>query len=247
MSTYVFCFYFKILFLFQRPFFCTIDYALISNASTIYVTEYCPFGTLLTACNKVYAETGRHLDESLAMILSIQILSAVDHLHAINVIHGDIKPDNIMLSSKLSISGKEPSIKLIDFGNSIELTRFPPNTTFKVSPLSTEGFVCTEMLDGRPWTYQTDLFCVASTIHVLLFGRYMKTQKTFSKVTIAQKLPRYFNNYAWDTIFTSLLNVPDCKNFPNLQSLKLMLQEIVVEKEKSIGIKINEFNRIVFK
>lgn len=152
-----------------------------------------------------------------------------------------------MLVSKLSIDGKEPSIKLIDFGNSIDLTRFPPNTSFKVSPLSTDGFVCTEMQEGRPWTYQTDLFCVASTIHVLLFGRYMKTKKTISKVTITQKLPRYFNNYAWDTIFTSLLNVPDCKSFPNLQSLKLMLQEIVAEKEKTVQNKINEFNRIIFK
>lgn len=201
---------------------------------------------MLEACNKFHSQTGHHIDETIAMVLTVQILSIVDHLHAVNIIHGDIKPDNLMVTSKLTIDGIIPSIKLIDFGNAIDLTRFPPNTTFNVSPLSTSGFVCTEMVEGRPWTFQTDLFCVAATIHVLLFGRYMKTQNTLLKVTITQKFPRYFNKYAWDTIFTSLLNVPDCINFPNLQSLKLMLQEILVEKENTVISKINEFNRIIF-
>ena len=47
------------------------------------------------------------------------------------------------------------------------------------------------MLEGRPWSFQTDLFCVAGTIHVMLFGEYMQLVKKFgTEWDIKQKLPR---------------------------------------------------------
>lgn len=46
------------------------------------------------------------------------------------------------------------------------------------------------MQEGRPWGYQTDLFCVAGTIHVMLFGEYMQVNKKFGVWEIKQKFPR---------------------------------------------------------
>lgn len=46
------------------------------------------------------------------------------------------------------------------------------------------------MQEGRPWSYQTDLFCVAGTIHVMLFGEYMQVNKKFGVWEIKQKFPR---------------------------------------------------------
>lgn len=57
--------------------------------------------------------------------------------------------------------------------------------------IQTEGFTCTEMKENRPWTYQTDLYCVAATVHVMLFGEYMQVAKKFGVWEIKQKLPRY--------------------------------------------------------
>lgn len=56
--------------------------------------------------------------------------------------------------------------------------------------IQTDGFTCTEMQEGRPWGYQTDLFCVAGTIHVMLFGEYMQVNKKFGVWEIKQKFPR---------------------------------------------------------
>lgn len=56
--------------------------------------------------------------------------------------------------------------------------------------IQTDGFTCPEMLEGRPWSYQTDIFCVASTVHVMLFGEYMQVVKKFGQYDIKQKLPR---------------------------------------------------------
>lgn len=47
------------------------------------------------------------------------------------------------------------------------------------------------MQEGRPWSYQTDLFCVAGTIHVMLFGEYMQVNKKFGGWEIKQKFPRF--------------------------------------------------------
>lgn len=46
------------------------------------------------------------------------------------------------------------------------------------------------MLEGREWSYQTDLFCVAGTIHVMLFGEYMQLNKNGKTWEIKNKLPR---------------------------------------------------------
>lgn len=63
---------------------------------------------------------------------------------------------------------------------------FPPPQV-----IQTEGFTCIEMRENRPWTYQTDLYCVAATVHVMLFGEYMQVSKKFGGWEIKQKLPRY--------------------------------------------------------
>lgn len=56
--------------------------------------------------------------------------------------------------------------------------------------IETDGFTCTEMQDGRQWSYQTDIFCIAGTIHVMLFGEYMQSIKKFGQWDIKSKLPR---------------------------------------------------------
>lgn len=43
--------------------------------------------------------------------------------------------------------------KLIDFGQSIDMTKYPPNTTF-MAKVNTKCFQCIEMKTNRPWTYQ---------------------------------------------------------------------------------------------
>ena len=42
---------------------------------------------------------------------------------------------------------------LIDFGRAVDLTVFPPDTMFQGS-CETEGFQCTQMLEGKPWKYE---------------------------------------------------------------------------------------------
>ena len=45
---------------------------------------------------------------------------------------------------------------LIDFGRAIDTQVFPEGTMFSGSS-ETEGFLCTQMLEGRPWKWQARL------------------------------------------------------------------------------------------
>ncbi|BGP37387.1 Suppressor of Sensor Kinase (SLN1) [Rhodotorula kratochvilovae] len=66
--------------------------------------EYCPGGSLANLL-----EHGRIEDEIIIQIYALQMLSGLIYLHSQNVVHRDIKPDNILLDGN-------GTIKYVDFG-----------------------------------------------------------------------------------------------------------------------------------
>lgn len=130
------------------------------------------------------------------------MLKVVSTMHKAQIIHADIKPDNFLV--QLSPNGTV-DLQLIDFGCSIDMSLFPSGTTF-TRCVTTEDFVCCEMRDGRPWSYHTDLFCIAATAHTLLFDKYIELQKKDGNWSITQRLSRYMRVDLWNTFFSTLLN-----------------------------------------
>lgn len=221
-----------------------IEYGLVAKNASVFVLPFCQYGNLINVCNEVKKETGRNLNEKVVMVLVTQILTIIDALHGCQIIHADIKPDNFMLMGPIDQDNfYRPILKLIDFGQAIDMQLHEPNVEFH-SSLATEGFTCSEMLENRPWTYQTDLFCVAGTIHTLLLGKYMTVQKGVCGYATA-KLPRYLQKGIWDAIFDHLLNVPDCKTMPNLQEMKLSLKQHLMDNEGPALDEVKKFNGIV--
>lgn len=101
------------------------------------------------------------------------------------------------------------------------------------------------MLENRPWTYQTDIFCVAATVYTILFGKYMDIEQRPSVGwCITNKIPRYLQPL-WNTFFSTLLNIRDCDLLPNLQELRTMFKEQITLKEKLVREKIIEFNSAI--
>lgn len=145
----------------------------------------------------------------------------------------------------MSYDHHEMCLQLIDFGQAIDMKQYPKNQTFR-SKLSTKNFVCTEMLNDLPWTYQTDLFCLAATIHTLLFGADMVVQKAPIGYRVTTSIPRYMCKWIWDTIFAGLINIKDCRSMPNLQSFRnMLLQEVSEDKKNATVQAIGRFNTII--
>ena len=75
------------------------------------------------------------------IIFLVEVLAIVEALHSCDIIHADLKPDNFLIRNipQIDTSANSPeevfrlspcSLKLIDFGRSIDMKVLPKGTTF---------------------------------------------------------------------------------------------------------------------
>ncbi|KAI5364018.1 Putative serine/threonine-protein kinase, active [Septoria linicola] len=215
------------------------------------VEEYRDQGTLLDLVNIARLESGSGggMDEMLAMFFSIELLRTVEAMHTKNLIHGDLKGDNVLV--RFDDPGMEtdwsptyfPSgahgwsakgVCLIDFGRGIDMKHFEEKVAF-IADWKTSEADCAEMRELRPWTYQIDYHGLAGIVHSLLFGKYMETSadknaslghgatKTYR---IRESFKRYWQTEIWAELFALLLNPlshvehEDGKRMPVVRSLR---------------------------
>ena len=133
-----------------------------------------------------HGSTGLH--EPLALFFVAELLRTVEAMHARGIIHGDIKPDNVLVrldalpdipwTARYQRDGRggwsAKGITLIDFGRAIDTRAFQTGATF-VADWEAGLADCPEIRELRPWTYQIDYYGLAGVVHSLLFGKYMET------------------------------------------------------------------------
>lgn len=84
------------------------------------VTEYCPGGELFDAIQKRQRRNRRQGGSSTsgyeeqAASITQQILEALEKIHSLNIVHRDVKPENILLAKPNN--GESVHVKLCDFG-----------------------------------------------------------------------------------------------------------------------------------
>merc|ERR550537_1244041 len=84
-------------------------------------------------------------------------------LHRENVLHRDLKPQNILLSS----SDEDPVLKIADFGFARLLKPEDMAATVCGSPL----YMAPEILSHEPYDAKADLWSVGAILYELLLGR----------------------------------------------------------------------------
>lgn len=104
---------------------------------------------------------GYQMSEAEVINYMRQICEGVKHMHERNIIHLDIKPENIMCQTKTSTN-----VKLIDFGLA---TRLDPNEVVKIST-GTAEFAAPEIVEREPVGFYTDMWAVGVLAYVLLSG-----------------------------------------------------------------------------
>lgn len=138
----------------DHPHIVKVLYAFSALNTAYYVMPYAGGVSL----EQWRAENGRP-DKKTMLHLQRTLLSALAHVHAHNLLHRDVKPDNILIQED-----GEPL--LIDFGAARQIV-----SPLSVTLIHTPGFTPPEqMVSGGkcgPWS---DLYSLGATLHVLLTG-----------------------------------------------------------------------------
>jgi hypothetical protein len=116
-------------------------------------------------------QTGGPLPLKAALQLSAQLFLAMIHAHSKNIVHRDIKPDNIFL---LNQSGVRLHVRVLDFGIArIFRSDEPGRAETLTSPgavLGTPRYMSPEQLAGQPVDVRSDIYSAAMVIHEALTG-----------------------------------------------------------------------------
>ena len=120
------------------------------------VMEYICAGDLLT-----YIKKRNKLNESTAKYIFKQILLALNFIHSHNIIHRDIKLDNILIDL-------DNNIRVCDFGVSRQID---PKTDIMHEQCGTPAYMAPELLMGYGYTgFNADLWSAGVVLYAMLSG-----------------------------------------------------------------------------
>ncbi len=108
--------------------------------------------------------------------IALQVLAALSHAHSRQVVHRDIKPDNIQI-----LPGGQ--IKLTDFG--IARLTEEASLTGEGQVFGTPSYMSPEQIEGRFIDHRSDLFSLGVVLYEMLAGRKPFTGDSVVSITYA--------------------------------------------------------------
>ncbi|KAE8574669.1 hypothetical protein XENTR_v10003526 [Xenopus tropicalis] len=130
-----------------------------TNSEIVLVMEYAAGGEIFEQC---VADQDEAFTEKDVVRLISQILQGVLHLHRSNVVHLDLKPQNILLTSSSPLG----DIRIVDFGLSRQVDAIKEIREI----LGTPEYVAPEVLSYEPISTATDMWSVGVLTYVMLTG-----------------------------------------------------------------------------
>ena len=169
------------------------------------------------------------------------IVDAVNYWHELNIIHRDLKPENLLYES----SDEGSLIKISDFG----IARFVPSATFATTAWGTPGYVAPEVIMGKKYGKEVDVWSIGVILYILLWGYppfYSESNSELFEQIKEGKIE--FQSPYWDEVsdnakdlIRNLLTVDPNKRIKldlvkDHEWFRTEEKLIVLKKEKSFGI-----------
>jgi len=104
------------------------------------------------------------LAQDRAIRIAVEVLDALDYIHAHGVVHRDLKPENIMVDA-------EDNIKLIDFGIASDSAARRLTYANFTATLGTPNYISPEQVKGKRGDGRSDIFSVGVILYEMLSGK----------------------------------------------------------------------------
>jgi serine/threonine-protein kinase PRP4 len=125
----------------------------------------CMWDNLRVALKKYTKDKGMTLQA--VRVYSKQLLIALRHIHRCNIIHADVKPDNILISAGHNV------VKLCDLGSAMDISEAEP-TPYLVS----RYYRAPELVLGKEYGFPLDVFAMGCTLCELFIGKILFPGRT---------------------------------------------------------------------
>ncbi|KAJ3341274.1 MAP microtubule affinity-regulating kinase 1 [Gonapodya sp. JEL0774] len=197
-------------------------YQVMENEDECYVVmEYAPGGELID-----YIASRKHLSEKEARRFFRQIISAMDHCHSANVVHRDLKLENLLLSA-------DRNILISDFG--LGRTFNSEADDYMKTFCGTPNYAAVELISGIPYIgVKSDIWAMGVVLYIMMTGRPPfigeNISALYSKIrAVDYKCPDYFSTELRDILSRILVKDPSTRI--DMSELRLhpwvMLEETV--------------------
>jgi len=176
-------------------------------------------GDLLQA---VVSSERRRLDEMEAKHICSQILDGMEHMHAKNILHRDLKLENILIQGQRDLNGyRLYEVRITDFGSS---NVSDGGTSFAKGPVGTPPYMAPELLLGGEHGPAVDLWSLGVALFVMLNGYFPFRETAQKSWTFTADHFDHFTEEAKDIISSLLrydpaerLSLKGCRAHPWLQ------------------------------
>lgn len=153
------------------------------------------------------------LNEELALLIILQAANALDYLQANNILHRDIKPDNLLLNKRLG------RVKLCDLGFAQPIKDTVESNVETKTTSGTIAYMSPEQARGQSADIRSDIYSLGATLYHMITGKTPFSGTSDMEVMAKQVM----NNLRSDEI----------KN-RNISPLVLYFIEKMMAKEKEI-------------
>lgn len=146
------------------------------------------------------------LDVISAVRICLQICEALEAAHAENVVHRDLKPQNVFLLN--DADGRLPAfprVKVVDFGLSRFLDHSDSQLTKTGVVMGTPAFMAPEQATGQRGDHRVDIYGIGVLLYAALTGRPPFEEETIPATLLAVMVneaprPRSFNPEVPETL-----------------------------------------------
>jgi len=172
-----------------------------------------------------------------------QVINGVYAAHKQNVVHRDIKPNNIMISR---VSGDDTVVKVLDFGISKPLSEGDLKHTRIGTVMGTAGYLSPEQIEGkRDIDIRADIYALGGILHFCLTGEkpfigpshevIMSKQLTSATKPLSQHKVVAPSCYPLQHVINKAMHIDREQRYPDVKAMWNDMHNIIFASKHETG------------